>query len=136
MPTPETSTIDEATDNPSAAKAPSERTAKKSGDAIEPRVQTPEFSPLHDMAKGGNPNAIGRFYDVDVTIWAELGQAKLPLKELLKLSEGSVIELGRPINEPIDLMAQGVRIARGEVVIVDDCFAIRIKEIESPNDDE
>ena len=43
-----------------------------------------------------------------------------------------MIELGRPVSEPIDLMAQGVRVARGEVVVVDDCFALRIKEIEAP----
>ena len=49
----------------------------------------------------------------------------------MRLGEGSIIELGRPITEPVDLMAQGVRVARGEVVVVDDCFALRIKEIDS-----
>ncbi|MFP6764477.1 MAG: FliM/FliN family flagellar motor switch protein, partial [Planctomycetaceae bacterium] len=79
----------------------------------------------------GGTGTIGRFYEVDVTLWAELGRATLPLGQLVRLAEGSVIELGRPITEPVDLMAQGVRVARGEVVVVDDCFALRIKEIDS-----
>ena len=98
----------------------------------ETQVRQPDFSPLHDSPSGNNPAPVGRFYDVDVTVWAELGRVTLPLGQLVRLAEGSVIELGRPVSEPIDLMAQGVRVARGEVVFVDDCFALRIKEIEAP----
>ena len=95
-------------------------------------MRQPEFSPLRDASAGPGPGSIGRFYDVDVTVWAELGRVSIPLGQLVRLSEGSVIELGRPVSEPIDLMAQGVRVATGEVVVVDDCFALRIKEIEAP----
>lgn len=102
--------------------------------AADAAIREPEFSPLHDTASGSGQGAIGRFYDVDVTVWAELGRVSMPLRQLVRLSEGSVIELGRPVSEPIDLMAQGVRVARGEVVVVDDCFALRIKEIEPPSD--
>lgn len=101
---------------------------------VDSQVRQPEFSPLHAAATGQTQGAIGRFYDVDVTVWAELGRVSMPLGQLVRLSEGSVIELGRPVSEPIDLMAQGVRVARGEVVVVDDCFALRIKEIESPTE--
>ena len=94
-------------------------------------VQTPEFAPLQasDAPVAGGP--MDRFYDVDVTIWAELGRVKMSLRELMQLGVNSVVKLGRSVSAPVELMAQGVRFATGEVVVVDDCFAIRIKEIES-----
>jgi flagellar motor switch protein FliN/FliY len=72
-----------------------------------------------------------RFFDVTVKVWAELGRVQLTLGELLRLGEGAVLKLDRPISAPVDLMAQGVCFARGEVVVMDDYFAIRIKEIET-----
>ena len=66
-----------------------------------------------------------------MTLSAELGRVAIPIGELLELGEGSVLKLGRSVSEPVDLVAQGVRLGRGEVVVVNDCFAIRIKEIES-----
>jgi flagellar motor switch protein FliN/FliY len=97
--------------------------------ASEVSVQAPEFEPLLDDGSGeGTP--LERFYDVSVTVWAELGRLTVSLGQLLQLGEGNVLKLDRPISAPVDLMAQGVRIARGEVVVVDDYFAIRIKEIE------
>lgn len=93
-------------------------------------VQVPEFSELREQAALSNGGGMNRFYDVNVTVWAELGRAAMPLGELVKLGEGTVLKLGRSVSEPVDLVAQGVRLARGEVVVVDDCFAVRIKEIE------
>lgn len=92
-------------------------------------VHTPEFASL-TSSDSGEGTSIDRFYDVNITVWAELGRTSMSLGELLKIGEGSVLKLSRPISAPIDLMAQGVRVARGEVVVVDDSFAIRIKEIE------
>ena len=63
---------------------------------------------------------------------AELGRVTLTIGEVLKLGVGSVLELHRSITEPVDLMVQGVRLARGEVVVVDDRFAIRVREISEP----
>ena len=94
-------------------------------------AQVPQFANLQDSSAQEQPSAIGRLYDVSVHVAAELGSVQIPIGDVLKLGEGSVIELNRTITEPIDLMAQGVRIARGEVVVIDDCFAIRIKEIEA-----
>ncbi|MGB6043892.1 MAG: FliM/FliN family flagellar motor switch protein [Pirellulales bacterium] len=76
-----------------------------------------------------------RFYNVNVTVWAELGRTAMPIGELVKLGEGAVLKLGRSVSEPVDLVAQGVVLARGEVVVVDDCFAVRIKEIEPRKED-
>ena len=87
-------------------------------------VRDPEFQPLHD-AGGQEGTPLERFYDVNVTVWAELGRITISLGRLLQLGEGNVLKLDRPISAPVDLMAQGVRVARGEVVVVDDYFAIR-----------
>ena len=94
------------------------------------QVRQPDFAPLQD-SEAGDETSMDRFYDVNVTVWAELGRVTLSLGELLKLGAGSVLKLDRPVSAPVDLMAQGVRVAKGEVVVVDDCFAVRIKEIES-----
>ncbi|MEE2641907.1 MAG: flagellar motor switch protein FliN [Planctomycetota bacterium] len=94
-------------------------------------AHVPQFANLQDSSTQDQPSAMGRLYDVSVHVAAELGSVQIPIGDVLKLGEGSVLELNRTITEPIDLMAQGVRIARGEVVVIDDCFAIRIKEIEA-----
>ena len=94
-------------------------------------VQTPEFAPLQDGHGMMGAVPLDRFYAVNVDVWAELGRVSLPIGEILELGEGAVVKLSRPVSEPVDLVAQGVRLARGEVVVIDDCFAIRIKEIES-----
>jgi flagellar motor switch protein FliN/FliY len=93
-------------------------------------IHTPEFSPLRDSGQTAPDNSIHRFLDVRVTVSAELGRVTMPIGQLLQLGEGSVVELNHPVAGPIDLVANGVRIARGEVVVVDDCFAIHIKQIE------
>lgn len=92
---------------------------------------SPEFP---DLKKGNGSNRVGdlnRFYDVQVTVSAELGRTSVPIQDLVGLSEGSVFELNRDVGAPIELIAQGVPLGNGEVVVVDDSFAIRIKEIYS-----
>ena len=75
---------------------------------------------------------MSRFLDVNVQVSVELGRVVLPMGDLIQLGEGSVLELERQIGDPVDLLAQGVQFARGEVVVVDDSYAVRITEIESP----
>ena len=72
---------------------------------------------------------LDRFYDVSVTVTAELGRVSMPIGELVRLGEGSVIELERSVNEPVDIMAQGVQLARGDIVAVDGRYAVRITEV-------
>ena len=111
-----------------------EETATQS--STDEAVSEPVYPQVQDTkAKPVDPS-IQRFLDVRVNVSAELGSVSMPLGNLLELGEGSVIELERSINTPIDLMAQGVRVATGEVVVVDDCFAIRIREIEKTKDQE
>ena len=88
-----------------------------------------EFASMKEGLGRGSSGGLDRFYDVHVPIWAELGRVELPLGELVRLSEGAVVRLERPISEPVDVVSQGVKLARGEVIVIDDCFAMRIKEI-------
>jgi flagellar motor switch protein FliN/FliY len=104
--------------------------AASPGEGEKPQVRSPEFAPLIESRVERSPTGVDRFYDVNVPVWAELGRIEMPLGELLKLDEGVVLRLDRPVSEPVDLVSQGVKLARGEVVVIEDCFAIRIKEIE------
>ncbi len=96
-------------------------------------VSTPEFAPVQPTPASGTQSPLQSVYDVSVTVTAELGRVSLPIGELLQLGEGSVIELDRPISTPVDLRAQGVLVAQGEVVVVDDCFAVRLKQVTKPD---
>jgi flagellar motor switch protein FliN/FliY len=91
-----------------------------------------DFAELTAPAAPGAPAPLDRLLNVTVTVTAELGRVTLPISEVLNLNVHSVLELNRSVAEPVDLMVQGVLLARGEVVVVEDCFAIRIKEIAEP----
>ncbi|MFK7738229.1 MAG: FliM/FliN family flagellar motor switch protein [Pirellulaceae bacterium] len=91
---------------------------------------TPDFPDLSQAQPSPAANyEMNRFAGVQVVLTAELGRTKLTIHELMSLSEGAVLELDRAISAPVELVAQGVALGNGEVVVVDDRFAIRIKEI-------
>jgi flagellar motor switch protein FliN/FliY len=70
--------------------------------------------------------------DVELNVSLRFGQRQLPLREVLELISGSVIELDRMVDEPIELLLDGKLIARGEAVIVDGNYGLRITEIPQP----
>ena len=72
---------------------------------------------------------IGLLMDVTINVTVELGRARLTVREILSLGEGSIIELQKLAGEPVDLLVNGKLIARGEVVVIDECFGVRITEI-------
>lgn len=67
--------------------------------------------------------------DVNLKISVELGRTRLKFRDVLNLSAGSVVELGRQTSEPVDIMVNGALLATGEVVVVDDHFAVRITKL-------
>jgi flagellar motor switch protein FliN/FliY len=71
-------------------------------------------------------------HDVEMEVSAELGRTRMSVRELLSLSPGAIVELDRAAGSPADLLVNGRLIARGEVVVVDENFGIRITEIVSP----
>ena len=100
-------------------------------------VTTPEVHPaefpevVRTRNRGTMP--LERFSDVQVEISVEIGRVTMSIGELLHLGQGSVVELDRELNEPVSVMAQGVRIASGEVVVIDERFAVKITDIVEPD---
>ena len=98
------------------------------GDPTVPEAHPVEF-PQVSRTRASTAMPLERFAEVSIEISVEIGRVTMPIGELLKLGEGAVVELNRAVSEPVDVMAQGVRIASGEVVVIDDRFAVRITEI-------
>lgn len=72
--------------------------------------------------------------DVPVTLSLEVGRARLPIRNLLQLNQGSVVELERAVSETFDVFVNGTLIAHGEVVVVNDRFGIRLTDVVSPSE--
>ena len=70
--------------------------------------------------------------NIDVALTVEVGNAEIKIRDLLRLNEGSVIELDRLAGDPLDILANGTMIAKGEVVMVGERFGIRFTEIVDP----
>lgn len=75
---------------------------------------------------------LGMLYDVPFIVEAEMGRGLRTVRDVLKISAGSVIELDKEQGEPVDLMVNGTLIARGEVVEIDGNYAVRITELVQP----
>lgn len=73
--------------------------------------------------------------DIPVKITSIMGNARMKLKDLVELGQGSVVELDRVEGEPVDILANGKLVGRGEVVVVDEHFGIRVTEIFKANSD-
>lgn len=92
-------------------------------------VVTPPV-PAHAPAPGN----IERVLDIRLTATARLGRVEMPIGDILTLGPGSIIDVGRLVDEPVDLLVNDKLIARGDVVVVDEKFGLRITEIVSPRE--
>lgn len=82
-------------------------------------------SPMHD---------INMVLDIPVQLSVELGRTKVPIKHILQLGQGSVVELDALAGEPMDVLVNGYLIAQGEVVVVNDKFGIRLTDVVTPSE--
>lgn len=98
-------------------------------------VRAAQFSPLEPApAEDGQPSAtIDLLLDVPLHISAELGRTRLPVRDVLALQQGSVVELDRLAGDPVDVLVNDRLVARGEVVVIEDKFGVRITEIIPPS---
>lgn len=94
------------------------------------RAQFSDLGPNADGA-GGQEMNLQLILDVAVTLALEVGRAKMSVRDLLQLAPGAVVELDRVAGEPLDVLVNGVRIARGEVVVVNEKFGIRLTDVVS-----
>jgi flagellar motor switch protein FliN len=103
---------------------------------VEPAEPLQELQPEVTSSGGSKGTEINldALMDVSVTLSVEIGRSKLPIKQLISLNQGSVVELERGVNDPLDLMVNGTLIARGEVVVVDGQFGLRLIDIVSPSE--
>ena len=97
-------------------------------------VQPVQFAPLHEGYGTEVPNNIGLIMDVPLDVAVELGKTKKTIKDILDLTQGSIIQLDKMAGEPVDLLVNGKLIAKGEVVVIDENYGIRITAILSPMD--
>ena len=94
------------------------------------RAQFNELGPNAAAGSGQEMN-LNLILDVAVTLALEVGRARMPVRELLQLAPGAIVELDRLASEPLDVLVNGVRIARGEVVVVNEKFGIRLTDVVS-----
>ena len=94
------------------------------------RAQFNDLGPNGSGATGQEMN-LNLILDVAVTLALEVGRARMSVRDLLQLAPGAIVELDRLAGEPLDVLVNGVRIARGEVVVVDDKFGIRLTDVVS-----
>jgi flagellar motor switch protein FliN len=94
------------------------------------RAQFNDLGPK-GTAGGGQEINLNLILDVSVTLALEVGRARMSVRELLQLAPGSIVELDRLASEPLDVLVNGVRVARGEVVVVNDKFGIRLTDVVS-----
>ena len=85
-------------------------------------------------AVAGAGNDINMILDIPVQLTVELGRTRIPIKNILQLAQGSVVELDAMAGEPMDVLVNGFLIAQGEVVVVNDKFGIRLTDIVTPSE--
>ncbi len=93
--------------------------------------------PMDDLAGGagaGTPRNFDLLLDVPLEVTAEIGRTRLPLRDLLQLGPGSVVELAKLAGEPLDVFVNGRLVARGEAVMVNDKFGVRLTDIVSQSE--
>ena len=88
----------------------------------------PEAPVVAAPAAGGDDD-LGRLYDVPVELTVEIGRTRMTIGETLALGPGAIVSLNRLAGEPVDLLVNGTPIARGEVVVIDEEFGLRVTEV-------
>ena len=92
-------------------------------------VQNVQYGNIDGIMPDGQPSNINLLMDVNMELTVELGRTKKAIKEILSMGEGTVIELDKLAGEPVDILVNGKLIARGEVVVIDENFGVRVTEI-------
>ena len=99
-----------------------------------PNVQSLQYPNLMGGGAPTDQGNIGLLMDVFMEMTVELGRTKKPIKEILGFGEGTIIELDKLAGEPVDILVNHKPIAKGEVVVIDENFGVRITEILSPQE--
>ena len=95
-------------------------------------AQEAQFSPLQDAGKATVQRGLDFILDIPLQVTVELGRTQMLVDDLLQLGQGSVVELSKLAGEPMEILVNQKLIARGEVVVVNEKFGIRLTDIISP----
>lgn len=99
-----------------------------------PSVSDAEFQQLQQPVSNSEAKNIDLLLDVDLPVSIELGRTKLSISDILSLGPGSVVELNKLAGEPVDLLVNNKVVAKGEVVVVDENFGLRITQLITPEE--
>lgn len=124
--TKEARNVEEGKNKPQAAPAPTPG-GQQAGPVVD--VRPAAFQPLGGGGGGGAPSPIDMIADIPVRVTVELGKTRKSVSEILALTNGAVIELDKMAGEPVDILVNGKPIAKGEVVVIDENFGVRITDI-------
>ncbi len=97
-------------------------------------VAPAEFAKFAPTPPGAASHDLNMILDIPVQLTVELGRTRIPIKHILQLAQGSVVELETMAGEPMDVLVNGFLIAQGEVVVVNDKFGIRLTDIVTPSE--
>ena len=113
-----------------------EQTTAKAGAAAPKTVEPAQFDELTDSGSRASADEVDLavILDVPVTLALEVGRTKMTIRDLLRLNQGSVVELERSADEPMDLLVNGTLVAKAEIVIVEEMFGIRLIDVVSPSE--
>lgn len=117
-----------------AQQQASSATASEVIDARAEQVAPATFTNFTPTGATSAGNDINMILDIPVQLSVELGRTRIPIKHILQLAQGSVIELDALAGEPMDVLVNGYLIAQGEVVVVNDKFGIRLTDIVTPSE--
>ena len=120
-----------ATDTAQADAAAGQQLSSEEG--YEPAEIEDENGGAVARQRNGDAN-LDVILDIPVTLSMEIGRTRVSIQDLLQLAKGSVVELDRMAGEPLDVLVNGTLVARGEVVVVNDKFGVRLNDVISPAD--
>lgn len=122
--------LGEAPPPPRAAPPPTPPPAAPSPPPAQPQPKLPELVPEEEIS--GTDSGMGLLMDVPLRVSIELGRISMTLQQVLGLGRGSIVELDRLAGEPVDILVNDKPIGRGEVVVVDEYFGVKITELIEP----
>jgi len=112
--------------------------AAEIADEVREPAQAVTAASFANFGSGGGAvapgNDINMILDIPVQLTVEMGRTRIPIKNILQLAQGSVVELETLAGEPMDVLVNGYLIAQGEVVVVNDKFGIRLTDIVTPSE--
>ena len=111
--------------------AEGESSSEQAAETEDVSVQSAEFQEL--QSDSVSPAELQRLNEIRIVVSAELGRKELKIQELLQLGPGAIVELDRAIESHVELVAQGVTLAKGEVVVVNEKFALKVTEVCDPS---